>query len=54
MGGLDRELTELGVICRLGDIKRDVVPERRSYFEDGYQIGMVLLDLLLRILTTLE
>ena len=33
MGGLVRELTELGVICRLGDIKRDVVPERRSYFE---------------------
>ena len=28
-----RELTELGVICRRGDIERDVAPERRSYFE---------------------
>ena len=33
MGGLVRELTELGIICRLGDINHDVVPERRSYFE---------------------
>jgi hypothetical protein len=33
LDGLVRELTELGVICRRGDIEHDVEPERRSYFE---------------------
>lgn len=28
-----QELTELGVICRRGNIERDIAPERRSYFE---------------------
>lgn len=33
MDDLVLELTELGVICRVGDIERDIAIERRPYFD---------------------